>query len=337
MTRQALGADRGESCRSSAAAATARVQYLQVDAEAAGQRIDNFLLARWKGVPRSHVYRVLRRGEVRVNRGRVRPVYRLCEGDELRLPPVRVASRDAPPRISGHPLADRVLHEDTRFLVIDKPAGLAVHGGSGLSYGAIEALRGWHPAGKDLELGHRLDRDTSGCLLLTKRRSALRHAHAAFRDGQAEKWYVALLLGHLDRRRLTVDAPLQRRERGGERFMVVDAAGKPARTLFREQQRFATTTLAQVQIMTGRTHQIRVHAAHLGVPVAGDSRYAGEAAGRVPGLRRMFLHASRLRLPDGVGGWIDVEAPLPAELAHTLDGLRRSSAAVQPEGGDDTV
>ena len=324
MTRQALGADRGESCRD-ARADVAQVQYLQVGADAAGQRIDNFLLARWKGVPRSHVYRVLRRGEVRVNRARVRPVYRLSEGDQLRLPPVRVASRDAPPPISGRPLADRVLHEDARFLVVDKPAGLAVHGGSGLSYGVIEALRRWHPAGERLELGHRLDRDTSGCLLLTKRRSALRHAHAVFRDGLAEKRYLALLLGHLERPRVSVDVPLQRRERGGERFMVVDAAGKPARSLFSEIERYTAGTLAEVQIMTGRTHQIRVHAAHLGAPVAGDSRYADDAAGRVPGLRRMFLHASRLRLPDGAGDWVDVEAPLPAELGQILDALRGSS------------
>jgi 23S rRNA pseudouridine955/2504/2580 synthase len=305
------------------------VELLSVDPELAGQRIDNFLLARVKGVPRSHLYRVMRKGEVRVNKGRVKPDYRLKAGDLVRIPPLRQAE----PRQPGRPpdavlrgLADAVLYEDDRLLVVDKPAGLAVHGGSGLSFGLIEALRRERPD-MPLELVHRLDRDTSGCLILSKRRSTLRDLHQALRANAMDKRYLALLAGTLPRTEVLVDAPLVKNcLRGGERVVRVDTAeGKPARTVFRRLRQFGGATLAEVRLLTGRTHQIRVHAAHLGAPVAGDDKYGDDEANRRfrdLGLRRLFLHASTLTFrADYMDAPLRVEAPLPAALATLIRAL----------------
>lgn len=295
----------------------------------AGQRIDNFLLGRLKGVPRSLVYRLLRRGEVRVNKGRVRPTQRLAEGDLIRLPPLRRPALDGPVSPSAQ-LRERLdaalLYEDERVLVLNKPAGLAVHGGSGISQGVIETLRAMRP-GVDLELVHRLDRDTSGCLLVSKRRSALRQLHAQLRDGSVDKRYLALLCGRLPEPEVELSMALRTdRVRGGERVVRIDpSAGKPSRTWFRTRQTFGALTLVEAELDTGRTHQIRVHAAHLGAAVAGDSKYGDPVDNerlRRLGLKRLFLHAARLRFRAREDGpMVEVSAPLPAALQAVLKRL----------------
>ena len=306
------------------------VEYVRIGPRQDGQRLDNFLLTHCKGVARSHLYRVLRRGEVRVNRGRVRPGYRLRAGDSVRIPPrlnaVSPRPADLAPERQKRDLAAAVLFEDAHLLAIDKPAGLAVHGGSGLRFGLIEAMRQLRPD-IELELVHRLDRETSGCLLLAKRRSALRELHQLLRDREIEKRYLALLTGVLPRREQIVDAPLRKNQlRGGERLVCVDAVcGKPARTLFRRLRTWEGLTLAEVRLVTGKTHQIRVHAAHLGMPLAGDEKYGHSRinqALRARGLRRLFLHAATLSLHPGYRQTpLRIEAPLPADLERFLPQL----------------
>jgi 23S rRNA pseudouridine955/2504/2580 synthase len=304
------------------------VRHCDVDADTAGQRLDNFLLGELKGVPRSHVYRLIRSGQVRVNSGRTTPSYRLCAGDRVRIPPVGqrpAASPVATPGDLGW-LARRVIFEDSRLLVVDKPAGLAVHGGSSVSLGLIEALRLLRPDAKDLELAHRLDRGTSGCLLLAKRRSTLRTLHELLREGLVEKRYLALVQGRWPEGAAAIDAPLVTRRVGGEARVKVDATGKEARSVFRLLDRFGTTaSLLEVEIATGRTHQIRVHAAHRGHPVAGDERYGDRdfnAYLESFGLTRMFLHAHAVSFewPD-TGERFDASAPLPEELKSVLTAL----------------
>ncbi|HEX5049751.1 MAG TPA: RluA family pseudouridine synthase [Gammaproteobacteria bacterium] len=303
-----------------------------VDAEAAGQRLDNFLLGELKGVPRSHVYRLIRSGQVRVNSGRVGPSYRLRAGDRVRVPPV--AERAAPPPAEGGSfewLERRVVFEDARLLVLDKPAGLAVHGGSGVSLGCIEALRALRPELPDLELAHRLDRATSGCLLVAKRRSALRVLHALLREGKVSKRYLALVHGRWPANVKEVEAPLVTRRPASEARVKVDAGGKPAKSSFRLLDIYGkTASLLEVSIATGRTHQIRVHAAHLGHPVAGDDRYGDpevNASFARRGLRRMFLHAHSVELvwPE-TGEEFAVSVPLPAELTDFLTVLEDPAA-----------
>ncbi|MGB5831518.1 MAG: RluA family pseudouridine synthase [Thiohalocapsa sp.] len=302
------------------------VEIVKIPASLAGQRIDNFLITRLKGVPRSLVYKLLRRGEVRVNKGRVKPAHRLAEGDRVRLPPVRSANGNmasAPPTNMIRDLSNAVLYEDSRLLVLNKPSGMAVHGGSGIGAGLIEALRAGRP-GAELELVHRLDRDTSGCLLVSKRRSALRSLHRQMRDGLIGKRYQALLAGALSRPVVKVDLPLRKNQlRGGERVVQVDLeAGKPARTIFRRVAIFEGSTFVDVELHTGRTHQIRVHAASLGAPVAGDQKYGDEDANRLlrrRGLKRLFLHAYALSFqPREESPPVQVEAPLPPDLAALL-------------------
>ncbi len=311
------------------AAPGARVRRVTVDPDEAGRRLDNFLLGRLKGVPRSRVYRLIRSGEVRVNARRARADQRLAAGDEVRIPPFRASPREA---LSGRRempavawLEERVLYEDEDLLVLDKPAGLAVHGGSGVSLGAIELLRAARPGAVRLELAHRLDRDTSGCLLVAKRRSALRNLHEQFRAGSVEKHYLALVVGAWPASLRRVDAPLlTTSRRGGERHVGVDAEGKQSVTRFAVVRKLPGATLLDVRIDTGRTHQIRVHAAHAGHPVAGDDRYGPDGAGLAArcGLQRLFLHASRLAFTSPRSGdRISVEAPLPSELEAVLDRL----------------
>lgn len=308
------------------------VEYVRIGSTQEGQRIDNFLMGRAKGVPRSHLYRVLRRGEVRVNKGRVRPSYRLQSGDLVRIPPLRVAQTRAPgrpPEARLRHLLSAVLYEDERLMVLNKPSGMAVHGGSGLSWGLIEAMRVLRAQQGELELVHRLDRETSGCLLLSKRRSTLRELHRLIRDKAVDKRYLALLAGHLKRRELWVDAPLRKNLlQGGERVVRVDPeAGKPARTLFRLVRRLGDFTLVEAELVTGRTHQIRVHAAHLGAPVAGDEKYGDTEANRRLrrlGLKRLFLHACALTLsPSYREQPLHIEAPLPPELQALIEVLGR--------------
>jgi 23S rRNA pseudouridine955/2504/2580 synthase len=303
---------------------------LGVEEPSAGQRLDNFLLRSLKGVPRSHVYRLIRSGQVRVNSGRVKPDYRLEPGDKVRVPPVAAKPPpDGAARTGGLDwLERRILLEDERLIVLDKPAGLAVHGGSGVRMGCIEALRALRPDARELELAHRLDRETSGVLLIAKRRSALRTLHALLRAGAVEKRYLTLLKGRWRRGSVEIEAPLLKRGGGeGEARVSVDPAGKHARSSFELREVFgARASLLEIEIATGRTHQIRVHATHLGHPVAGDERYGDRAFNErmhALGLRRMFLHARSLRFawPDS-GERFAIEAPLPPELEAVLTALR---------------
>jgi 23S rRNA pseudouridine955/2504/2580 synthase len=302
-----------------------------VPAEVAGQRLDNFLLARLKGLPRSLIYSLLRRGEIRVNKGRARPSQRLEVDDVVRLPPLRRAEKGDPVTPSEQlqmRLKAALIYEDERVIVLDKPAGLAVHGGSGINLGVIETLRALRP-GEELELVHRLDRDTSGCLLISKRRSTLRQLHTQLREGAVVKRYLALLCGQLPRHEMQVNAPLYTdRVRGGERVVRVDPErGKRSRTLFRLRQRVGALNLVEVELDTGRTHQIRVHAAHLGLPIAGDPKYGDPSINaqlRALGLKRLFLHAAALSFRTREDGQeISVSASLPPDLAALMSSLEK--------------
>lgn len=302
------------------------VQLVRVDDDRDGQRIDNFLAGRLKGVPRSLIYRVLRTGQVRVNGRRAKPDLRLAAGDEVRIPPVRVAERTdpgAPPASQLGRIEAAIIHEDREFLVIDKPAGIASHGGSGVSFGAIELLRAARPR-DTLELVHRLDRDTSGVLVFARKRLALTALQAEIREGRVTKRYLALLDGVLAQKRITVDAPLRKSVlQGGERMVRVADDGKPSRSHVIEVQRFADATLVEVAIETGRTHQIRVHCAHIGHPLAGDEKYGSREFNRLMrerGLKRLFLHAARFEFALGERSY-SFSAPLPAELSGLLDVL----------------
>lgn len=302
----------------------------------AGRRLDNFLMSHLKGVPRAHVYRLIRSGEVRVNSRRVQASYRLLSGDQVRVPPVRQPEAgNAPPasRVRADWIEERILHEDEDLLVLNKPSGLAVHGGSGVSLGAIELLRAGRGPRASLELVHRLDRDTSGCLLIAKRAGALRALHGQFRDGTVDKRYLAVLIGRWPGRARTVDAPLVTYERrGGERHVRVDAAGKEAITHFVPLERFADAVLAEVHLTTGRTHQIRVHAASIGHPVAGDERYGtpDDLVVRSHGLKRLFLHARSLGFQSPrTGEAVAIEAPLGEDLNGPLEHLRAASPATR--------
>ncbi|MGM0563958.1 MAG: RluA family pseudouridine synthase [Pseudomonadota bacterium] len=304
---------------------------LAVPEDAVGQRIDNFLLHYWKGVPRSRVYRVLRKGEVRVNGGRKKPLYKLKSGDELRLPPVRIEPQGeatVPPG-AWRELAARILFEDDDLLALDKPAGMAAHAGSGVPFGVAEAFHQHHRQGRRVELIHRLDRETSGCLLLGKGRSVVSDLQDAFRQRTADKAYCALLSGRLDEPR-SVNKSLEKTSRGGEAMVEVSEAGKAAHSDFYPQAHYRMgnreLTLARVVIHTGRTHQIRVHARALGMPLVGDDKYGDDAINREArrlGLSRLFLHSARLAIPFA-GETRVFEAPLDGALQQWLDGLERS-------------
>jgi 23S rRNA pseudouridine955/2504/2580 synthase len=301
-----------------------RVRRVTVDGERAGQRIDNFLRNELPGVPKGRIYRLLRRGEVRVNGGRIRAEYKLKAGDEVRIPPARVnAAGPAPPGEQAEAMLNRVLYEDKRVLVIDKPAGVAVHGGSGISFGVIELLRHARPDLKDLELVHRIDRETSGCLVMAKRRSALLEMHERFRQGQVEKSYLALVVGDWQYGEQVIDAPLLVTNRkGGERHVIVSDKGKEAQTRVSLSRTYGIYSLLQCRPVTGRTHQIRVHLQHAGHPILGDERYGDEDANKQArrlGLRRLFLHAQSIAFADDSGNELHFTAPLADELEHFLN------------------
>jgi 23S rRNA pseudouridine955/2504/2580 synthase len=321
------------------------VQHFEVGEDEAGQRLDNYVQRRLAAVPRSRIYRVIRKGEVRVNGRRAGPELRLQLHDRVRIPPVRRAS----PEHAGRPSPDltarleqAIVHQDENLLVLDKPAGLAVHGGSGVSFGVIEALRAARP-GESLELVHRLDRDTSGCLLIARRAPALRELHALMRENAFEKRYLVLVKGKWELGAKRIDVALRTDTRvGGERTVRAGTSGKPSVSDFRPVQFFGrTATLMEVTLHTGRTHQIRVHAAHAGHPVAGDEKY-GDAdlneALRALGLKRMFLHAHSLSFSWPRGGEFSINTPLPAELAALIDVLaaRGSRARHAPLKGRGT-
>jgi 23S rRNA pseudouridine955/2504/2580 synthase len=300
-----------------------------VSADEAGQRIDNFLMRHFKTVPRSRVYRLLRKGEVRVNRKRVDAEYRIREGDEVRLPPVRIDASEEPGRPSSSllELLERaVIFQDRHLLVVDKPAGVAVHGGSGMSFGVIEALRASRPR-ETLELVHRLDRDTSGCLLVARDRTTLTALHAVIRNGGMHKTYLALVAGSWQLGTKRIDAPLATDNRvHGERHVRVAAAGKDSVSVFKPVQFFGSlATLMEVDIPTGRTHQIRVHASFAGHPLLGDDKYGDRernAELKRHGLKRTFLHAQSVAFDwPGSGVPFHVSAPLPGELAGVLDAI----------------
>ncbi len=304
------------------------VQWVDIEAGQAGQRIDNFLLRVLKGVPKSRIYRLLRKGEVRVNRGRIRADYRLKAGDQVRIPPVRVTEPRASNPAQGaiDTLARSILYEDERLLVLDKPSGMAVHGGSGLSYGVIEALRALRPDAPYLELVHRLDRDTSGCLLIAKRRSELRTLHELLRRGAVEKRYLLLVRGDWSQGPWKIDAPLRKNQvRSGERMVRVDDEGRRALTHFRFLVGYGNASLMEAELKTGRTHQIRVHAAHAGHPLAGDDKYGDAAFNRElrqKGLKRLFLHAHFVAFRDAERDReIEVSAPLAPDLRKLIQQL----------------
>ncbi|WP_353571896.1 23S rRNA pseudouridine(955/2504/2580) synthase RluC [Candidatus Albibeggiatoa sp. nov. BB20] len=308
-----------------------QVVLFTVPADYEGQRIDNFLLAHLKGVPKSHIYRILRKGEVRINKGRIKPIYRLQAGDVLRIPPVRQATRtlEKPHEYFLQSLKEAILHEDKQLLVINKPSGIAVHGGSGVSYGIIEGIRALYPEEKQLELVHRIDRDTSGCLLIAKKRSMLRQLHDLLRETGMNKRYLALVKGDWSKRLTTISAPLRKNVvQSGERVVRVDASGKEALTQFQVVERFDMATLVEAHLITGRTHQIRVHCTHKDHPIAGDSKYGDDDFNKhlkAQGLSRLFLHASQLdiNLPDYQ---LSIEAPLPEQLVSVLETLRSPAA-----------
>lgn len=301
---------------------------LTVAPDRAGQRLDNWLFTQLKGVPKSLVYRLLREGRIRIDGSRAKPERKLDGGESVYVPPIRRATPGTPPapRPEGLDwLAGRIAHEDAALLVLDKPAGLAAHGGSGISLGAIEALRAWRQQ-PGLELVHRLDRDTSGLLMVAKTRAALRELQTLIRDGQLDKRYYAVMAGQTARQRFDVQAPLETHERrGGERVVRVSSAGKPALTGFRVLERYAEATLVEATLHTGRTHQIRVHARHVGHPLVGDDKYgdpAVNAALAARGLDRLCLHAALLRFRLD-GKTYSLNSPLPTELRSGLERLTR--------------
>ncbi len=308
----------------------AKVRFLTIDEDQQGQRLDNFLRVVLKGVPKTHIYRLIRKGEVRVNKGRAKADTKLAANDIVRIAPVRVSEAKAPVA-PGMDVARRleaaIIYEDDTLLVLNKPSGLAVHGGSGVSVGVIEALRQLRPDCRFLELVHRIDRDTSGCLLIAKKRSLLRHLHAQIREHHMLKVYNALVDGRWPARKETVSAPLQKNIlQSGERMVTVHPEGKRSKTRFRVLERYRETTLVEASLETGRTHQIRVHTQHTGHPILGDSKYGYEDTHKLAaqiGLGRLFLHAAKVgvNLPDG--SYREFEAPLPEELTTVLQSLPR--------------
>lgn len=302
-----------------------RVQFATISDDEAGQRLDNYLLRVLKKAPKSLIYRIIRKGEVRINKGRCKPDTRLAAGDVVRIPPVKLPEAGEPAKASQgllDVLKSSVLYESKSLLIVNKPSGLAVHGGSGIQLGLVEALRELYPD-TPLELVHRLDRDTSGCIVLAKKRSALREVHALLRTGEGiNKQYLALVKGRWPKRRNSVDVPLQKNElRSGERVVRVDVDGKPSKTMFSVEQWFETCSLVRAKPVTGRTHQIRVHAQYAKHPLVGDEKYGEDPFNkqmRELGFRRLFLHAASIEFTLSDGTRIFAEAPLPPELAEPL-------------------
>lgn len=302
------------------------IRLVEVGPDRDGQRLDNFLITELKGVPRTLIYRIIRKGEVRVNGGRCKPMRKLRQGDTVRIPPVRTGEKAqiAVPDWALQRIRDAIIHRDKDLLVIDKPAGMAVHGGSGLAWGLIDGLRqAWPDA--YFELVHRLDRETSGCLAVARSGAALKHFSKQFRRGEAVKDYLCLVEGRLPEAVVRVEAPLRKIASGERRTVTVDESGKPAVTVFHLLQHLAVkphgASYLRAELLTGRTHQIRAHARHIGLPLAGDELYSSPDAldrWRKRGLSRLFLHAQRLQLAGRNGETIETSAPLPEDLADVL-------------------
>jgi 23S rRNA pseudouridine955/2504/2580 synthase len=306
-----------------------QVRMLTIDELGEGQRLDNFLLKTLKGVPKTRIYKAVRKGEIRINKGRKKADYRLKQGDVVRLPPLRQPDPTEPAPISSYwlkVLPDRTVYEDAGLLVIDKPSGLAVHGGSGLSFGLIECLRQLRPDDRYLELVHRLDRDTSGLIMIARKPAILRELHRQLREDKVDKRYLALVAGQWPRSRRVVEAPLQKNTlQSGERMVRVSGEGKPSITEFSVIERFDTATLIEAKPVTGRTHQIRVHAKHAGFPLLGDAKYSddrGEHLAKKLGLKRLFLHARSLQISLPETGSLRLDSGLDQVLENILIKLR---------------
>ncbi|MCG8317091.1 MAG: 23S rRNA pseudouridine(955/2504/2580) synthase RluC [Pseudomonadales bacterium] len=307
------------------------VHFLEIAEDSEGQRLDNYLFKQLKGVPKSVIYKVLRKGEVRVNKKRAKPDYRLSIGESVRIPPIKVKERSDQPAVGDRLKAvveNAIIYEDDALVVLNKPAGMAVHGGSGVSFGVIEVLREIRQSARFLELVHRLDKDTSGCLMIAKKRSMLKGLHQRLRDeGGIEKRYLALVCGRWKGKEHRIEAPLEKFHlSSGERMVRVSRDGKPSLTVFKWRQHFASATLLEAYPITGRTHQIRVHAQYAGHPLAGDPKYTTKEqneAFKSAGLKRLFLHAHSISIPGLLADGLDfyVEAPMPEDLAATLRSL----------------
>lgn len=307
-----------------------QVNWLMVDSEDAGQRIDNYLFKTLKGVPKSHVYRILRSGEVRADSHRIAASYKIKSGEKLRIPPIRLATS---PNTHVAKREFAIVFEDDALLVIDKPAGVAVHGGSGVSFGVIEQLRAARPQQRYLELVHRLDRETSGLLLLAKKRSALTGLHCQLRAGDIDKRYFALVRGKWRDEKRQIDFPLLKfMTPENERRVAVHADGIAARTIFHLHERLGEFSLLEAELKTGRTHQIRVHLTHAGFPIAGDDKYGDFALNKRlqhDGLKRMFLHAAHITFVHPMTGEsLQLHAPLPKDLADFVGTLRTGKLQV---------
>ncbi|MFS1949631.1 23S rRNA pseudouridine(955/2504/2580) synthase RluC [Vibrio lentus] len=307
-----------------------QVQFVDIDEDMAGQRIDNFLRNQLKNIPKSMIYRIVRKGEVRVNKKRIKAEYKLKAGDLVRIPPVTIEEKteDSVPSTKLNKVSELeqcIIYEDDHMLILNKPSGTAVHGGSGLKFGAIEALRALRPDARFLELVHRIDRDTSGILLIAKKRSALRHLQAQFREKTVQKYYFALVMGEWKNSCKVVNAPLLKNEVNS--IVRVNPNGKASETRFRVLEKFQDATLVQASPITGRTHQIRVHAQYTGHPIAWDDRYGDRRfdayTGKV-GLNRLFLHAANIKFTHpGSEEKMDISAPMEARLDKALTGLRK--------------
>ena len=306
-----------------------QVKYIQIEADQAGQRIDNFLRTALKGAPKSLIYRLLRKGEVRVNKKRIKPEYKLQADDSVRIAPVRLPQKGEAAPVSDSLLAhleSAILFEDDRLIVINKPSGLAVHGGSGVTLGLIEAVRKLRPDARFIELVHRIDRDTSGCIMIAKKRSMLRFLHEALRERKVTKVYQAMVVGRWESSDQHIDVPLLRVEaRSGERFVKVDSEGKPSFTEFRVLRRFGDlATLIEARPKTGRTHQIRVHCQYTGHPSVGDTKYTADEENmqfKALGFKRLMLHAAGLMVSLPEGEKLEVTAPLDPALIGLMDKL----------------
>jgi 23S rRNA pseudouridine955/2504/2580 synthase len=309
-----------------------QVRFFTIDSEDAGQRIDNFLLKTLKGVPKSHLYRLMRKGEIRVNKKRIKPIYKLLNEDVVRVAPIRISERTNQVPTSLNVVSNlekQILFEDERLIVINKPSGMAVHGGSGLSFGLIEALRALRPEARMLELVHRLDRDTSGCLVIAKKRSALRHLHEQLRNKNVQKYYHALVKGCWPIKLTKVTESLKKNDlKSGERVVIVDNIdGKESETRFKVLQHYENSTLLRAFPVTGRTHQIRVHCQVKGHAIACDSKYGHEEFDtemKVKGLKRLFLHAASIEFTHPLTDErLKIEAPLESSLEKLLKRLTK--------------
>ena len=306
-----------------------KVQFVTIEDDQDAQRIDNYLMRVLKGVPKSKIYRILRKGEVRVNKKRVKPTYKIQVNDEIRIPPVKIeeSSSNVPATSKISFIEEAILYEDDRLIIVNKPSGIAVHGGSGLNYGLIEALRALRPNAPYLELVHRLDRDTSGCITIAKKRSALRHLHEQLRNNQMDKTYHALVAGKWPKKRHKVSAKLQKNQlQSGERMVFADDEGKPSETHYKTLETFDFSTLVEAKPITGRTHQIRVHCQYAGHSIANDSKYGNaefDKEIKKLGCKRLFLHAKTLSfIHPKTEEQVIYEAPYDQELQNLVETLR---------------